>query len=308
MNTKVTVIGGAGFIGSHLVEALYELGYNIVVIDNLTTGSRLNLSKVGSRIDFRQIDIAEGPDRLAKVIEGSSHVFHLAAMTSVEESFSNPTAYNIVNVVGTANVLEACKLAGVSRLIFSSTSAVYGNTDEFPTGESVKPDPISIYALTKMIGESYCKYYSEVHAIHTTCLRYFNVYGDRTNPNGSYKSVLPIFIEQTLNGQPLTYTNDGGQARDFIHVSDVVSANIAAMSQLRFHDVINIGSGETVSINQIMDSLGGRREYIGGRLEPRISLASIEKAKRVLNWEPKVKVLDWLIDQIESRKQSDRQS
>lgn len=308
MNNKVTVIGGAGFIGSHLVEALLGLGHSVTVIDNLSTGSRLNLKNLGLSIDFRQLDIAEGPTRLASVIKGSSHVFHLAALTSVQESLEDPTPYNIVNVVGTANVLEACRLAKVDRLIFSSTSAVYGNTDQFPTSESVKTDPISVYALTKAIGENYCKYYSEVHGIHTTCLRYFNVYGDRTNPNSSYRSVLPIFIEQTLAGEPLTYTNDGGQSRDFIHVSDVVSANIAAMDQRKYYDVINIGSGKTISINQIMQELGGRRKNIGARLEPRMSLAEISKAEKVLNWKPRVDVLAWIKDQIASRKQTVHQS
>lgn len=306
MNNKVTVIGGAGFIGSHLVEELLKLGFKVTVIDDLSTGSRLNLK--GLALDFRKLDITEGPDRIAKIIQGSSHVFHLAALTSVQESLDSPTPYYRVNVLGTANVLEACRLAGVDRLIFSSTSAVYGNTDKFPTSESEKPEPISVYALTKMFGENLCKYSSEVHGIHTTCLRYFNVYGNRTNPNSSYRSVLPIFIEQTLASKPLTYTNDGGQSRDFIHVSDVVAANIASMDQRKYHDVINIGSGETVSIIQIMEALGGTREYVGARLEPRISLASIRKADKVLDWKPKVSVLDWLRDQIASQTQTDRRS
>lgn len=304
MNNKVTVIGGAGFIGSHLVESLIGLGFKVTVIDDLSTGSRKNLR--GLPVDLRVIDIVEGSARIAELIKGSSHVFHLAARTSVQESLEDPTPYHLVNYLGTANVLEACRLSGVDRLIFSSTSAIYGNTDVFPTKESVQPDPISVYALSKLSGEKLCKYYSDVYGIHTTCLRYFNVYGNRTNPNSSYKSVLPIFIEQTLSGKPLTYTNDGGQSRDFIHVSDVVSANLAVMDQRKYHDVFNIGSGESVSVLEIMEALGGSRQNIGARLEPRMSQASINKARKVLEWEPRVRVIDWLTDQIVLRKQIDR--
>lgn len=297
MNTKVTVIGGAGFIGSHLVEELVALGFEVTVIDNLSTGNIFNLDQV--KVKVVNLDILDGPHNLVKHIAGSAYVFHLAALTSVQESIENPYFYTQVNVVGTANVLEACKTARVEKLIFSSTSAVYGNTTTFPTSEKVKPDPLSAYALTKLVGEQYCKYYSEITpTLSTVCLRYFNVYGDRTNPKSSYRSVLPIFIEQAKAGKPLTYTNDGGQSRDFIHVSDVVRANIAAMKIRSHHEVLNIGSGETLSINQIMDSIGGHRQYIGGRLEPRISHADTTRAQSLLSWAPRVNLLNWIKDQI----------
>lgn len=297
MNTKVTVIGGAGFIGSHLVEALFAKGFEVTVIDNFSTGSLHNLSRVP--VNIVDLDIVDGHYELVKHIAGSSCVFHLAALTSVQESLETPYPYTQVNVIGTANVLEACKIARVERLVFSSTSAVYGNTAVFPTSEKVKPDPLSTYALTKLVGEQYCQYYSEiVPTLSTVCLRYFNVYGDRTNPKSSYKSVLPVFIEQAKSNRPLTFTNDGGQSRDFVHVSDVVQANIAAMSINTHHSVINIGSGETITVNRIMQEIGGPRQYIGSRLEPRISLADTTKAEAVLKWSPKVKVLDWIKDQI----------
>lgn len=297
MNTKVTVIGGAGFIGSHLVEELVSLGFEVTVIDNFSTGNVFNLEKV--KVKIVSLDILDGPHSLVKHLAGSSWVFHLAALTSVQESIENPYFYTQVNVVGTANVLEACKTARVEKLIFSSTSAVYGNTTVFPTSEKVKPDPLSTYALTKLVGEQYCKYYSEVTpTLSTVCLRYFNVYGDRTNPKSSYRSVLPIFIDQAKAGKPLTYTNDGGQARDFIHVSDVVKANIAAMNIRSHHEVLNIGSGEMISINQIMDHIGGTRQYIGGRLEPRISHADTTRAQSILSWAPRVNLLNWIKDQI----------
>ena len=301
MNTKVTVIGGAGFIGSHLVEELVALGFEVTVIDNFSTGSIRNLDKV--KVKIVNLDILDGPHCLVKHIAGSSHVFHLAALTSVQESIESPYFYNQVNVVGTANVLEACKTARVEKLIFSSTSAVYGNTEIFPTSEKHRPDPLSAYALTKLVGEQYCKYYSDIApTLSTICLRYFNVYGDRTNPKSSYKSVLPVFIEQAKSNRPLTYTNDGGQSRDFVHVSDVVHANIAAMNLKAHHEVINIGTGETITVNQIMKEIGGPRQYIGGRLEPRISLADITKAEAILKWSPKVKVLDWINNLVKTQK------
>lgn len=297
MNTKVTVIGGAGFIGSHLVSALSSKGFEVTVLDNFSTGTLSNIGKYPVKII--DLDILEGPKAIAKHLAGSSCVFHLAALTSVQESLDDPIKYTNVNVLGTANVLEACKLAKVPKLVFSSTSAVYGNTSVFPTSELIKPDPISTYALTKLVGENYCKYYSEISELSVTCLRYFNVYGSRTNPKSSYRSVIPIFIEQAKAGKPLTYTNDGLQSRDFIHVSDVVKANLAAAERRPKYEVFNIGSGESISIRQIMDHIGGKTQYVGGRLEPRISLADITKATDLMKWSPSVKVLDWIKGQIE---------
>ena len=295
MNPKVTVIGGAGFIGSHLVELLLAEGYKVTVIDNLSSGKKSNLKNL--KIDLRVYDITDDPQRIASMIKGSECVFHLAALTSVQGSLERPADYNLVNVIGTANILEACRLADVKRFVFSSTSAVYGNTETFPTKETVVPEPMSTYALTKLIGEQYCKMYSEIHGIHTTCLRYFNVYGNRTNPNSSYRSVIPIFLENSKAGKPLTFTNDGGQSRDFIHVSDVVKANLAAMGQKRYHDIINIGSGKSITVNQLMDVIGGERKSIGSRLEPRMSLANIARAEAALGWKPSVDLLDWIKDQ-----------
>jgi UDP-glucose 4-epimerase len=295
MNRKVTVIGGAGFIGSHLVKSLVEQGFQVTVIDNLSTGKKSNIKNLS--VDLRVYDITGDPKKIATIIKGSECVFHLAALTSVQESLESPTLYNLVNVIGTANVLEACRIAGVNELVFSSTSAVYGNTELFPTNESIPLDPISAYALTKQIGESYCRLYSSIYGIKTTCLRYFNVYGNNTNPNSSYKSVIPIFLEKSKAGDPLPITNDGEQRRDFIHVSDVVKANIASMNSSKYHRVINIGSGENISVNQIAEMVGGKTVNVGFRLEPKISLADATAAKVYLDWEPSVKLEDWIKDQ-----------
>lgn len=305
MNRKVTVIGGAGFIGSHLVKALVEQGFRVTVIDNLSSGKKSNIKNLA--VDLRVYDITGDPKKIATIIKGSECVFHLAALTSVQESLESPTLYNLINVLGTSNVLEACRIAGVNELVFSSTSAVYGNTAIFPTNESVPLDPISTYALTKQIGENYCKLYSSIYRIKTTCLRYFNVYGENSNPESSYRSVIPIFLEKAKAGEPLPITNDGEQRRDFIHVSDVVRANIAALHSPaynalangsdKYHRIINIGSGENISVNQIANVIGGKAVNVGFRLEPKISLADVNAANVYLDWEPSVKLEDWLKDQ-----------
>ena len=296
MLRKVTVIGGAGFIGSHLVELLIETGFFPVVIDNFSTGKRSNLPPSG--VDIRDYDITEDPKRLAGIIKGSECVFHLAALTSVQESLDHPDRYTNVNVVGTANVLEACKIAGVKKLVFSSTSAIYGNTATFPTAETQQPDPISAYALSKLVGETYAKYYAETTDVTVICLRYFNVFGERTNPKSSYRSVIPIFLEQFKNEKPLTITNDGLQQRDFIYVKDVALANLKAMNHTRRFSIINIGSGKTWSVNQIADMISKRRENIGFRLEPKISLADVTKAQSILGWTAATDLEAWIKDQI----------
>jgi UDP-glucose 4-epimerase len=296
MLRKVTVIGGAGFIGSHLVELLIEKDFFPIIIDNFSTGKRSNLPSTG--IDIREYDITEDPQRIAETIKGSECVFHLAALTSVQESLDHPDRYTKVNVVGTANVLEACRIAGVKKLVFSSTSAVYGNTATFPTAETQPPNPISAYALSKLVGETYAKYYSETIGIAITCLRYFNVFGERTNPKSSYRSVIPIFLEQFKNEKPLTITNDGLQQRDFIYVKDVAQANLAAMSHSKRFDIINIGSGKTWSVNQIADMISNSRQNIGYRLEPKISLADVSQAKSVLDWTATSDLEAWIKGQI----------
>lgn len=296
MLRKVTVIGGAGFIGSHLVELLIETGFFPVVIDNFSTGKRSNLPPSG--VDIRDYDITEDPKRLAGIIKGSECVFHLAALTSVQESLDHPDRYTNVNVVGTANVLEACKIAGVKKLVFSSTSAIYGNTATFPTAETQQPDPISAYALSKLVGETYAKYYAETTDVTVICLRYFNVFGERTNPKSSYRSVIPIFLEQFKNEKPLTITNDGLQQRDFIYVKDVALANLKAMNHTRRFSIINIGSGKTWSVNQIADMISKRRENIGFRLEPKISVADVTKAQSILGWTAATDLEAWIKDQI----------
>jgi UDP-glucose 4-epimerase len=296
MLRKVTVIGGAGFIGSHLVELLIENGFSPIVIDNFSTGKLSNLPQSG--VDIKDYDITEDPQRIAEMIKGSECVFHLAALTSVQESLDHPDRYTKVNVVGTANVLEACRIAGVKKLVFSSTSAVYGNTATFPTAETQSPDPISAYALSKLVGETYAKYYSETTGVTVTCLRYFNVFGERTNPKSSYRSVIPIFLEQFRNEKPLTITNDGLQQRDFIYVKDVARANLATMNHNRRFDIINIGSGKTWSVNQIADMISNRRENIGFRLEPKISLADVSQANAVLGWTATTDLEAWIKGQI----------
>ena len=292
MTQKVTVTGGAGFIGSHLVDLLLQEGYAVTVIDDLSSGKSKNLPK--DKVDLRVYDIADDPKKIATIIKGSECVFHLAALTSVQGSLEDPKPYNQVNITGTVNMLEACRIAEVKKFVFSSSSSVYGNTLITPTSEQVEPDPISPYALSKQIGEQYCKLYSHNYGIVTTCLRYFNVFGERTNPKSSYRSVIPIFLENSKLGKKLPIVNDGNQTRDFIHVKDVARANFLAMSSKFLHSVINIGSGKSLSVNQIASMLGGETESIGFRLEPKASLANIDRADSILSWKPEVDFETWI--------------
>ena len=293
---KAVVTGGAGFIGSHVVDELLSKNYEVLVLDNMSTGNLDNISS--DKVEVYRADVTGSPQSIAALIKGAECVFHLAAKTSVQESLDEPTPYFLTNSIGTANVLEACRLAEVKKFIYSSTSAVYGNTDQFPTSEETRLAPISPYALSKLMGEQHCQFYSEVYGVSTLCLRYFNVYGTRMNQKSSYRSVIPIFIDQFSKGEPLTITNDGAQARDFVHVEDVARANVAAMRLTGSGQPINIGTGVAISVNSIARMIGGKTQNIGFRLEPKISLASIDRAKRFLDWEPHFDAETWIRGQI----------
>lgn len=293
---KAVVTGGAGFIGSHVVDELLSKNYEVLVLDNMSTGNLDNISS--DKVEVYRADVTGSPQSIAALIKGAECVFHLAAKTSVQESLDEPTPYFLTNSIGTANMLEACRLAEVKKFIYSSTSAVYGNTDQFPTSEETQLAPISPYALSKLMGEQHCQFYSEVYGVSTLCLRYFNVYGSRMNQKSSYRSVIPIFIDQFSKGEPLTITNDGAQARDFVHVEDVARANVAAMRLTGSGQPINIGTGVAISVNSIARMIGGKTQNIGFRLEPKISLASIDRAKRFLDWEPHFDAETWIRGQI----------
>ena len=226
-------------------------------------------------------------------------LFHLAAKTTVQESINKPKYYNNVNVKGTLNILELAKNLNVKRVVFSSSSSVYGNA-KTPTSENHPLNPLSPYALNKLIGEQYCKLYSEIYNIDTVCLRYFNVYGDRMNNEG-YKLVFPLFKEQILNNKPLTINNDGEQRRDFVHVDDIIRANIlVAKHGSNFKgDIYNIGNGKNYSINEIANMFGGKKQYGNKVIEPYETLAETSKIDLDLNFQPKKDLKQWISTYIE---------
>ncbi len=294
---KAIVTGGAGFIGSHLVDKLIEQGVEVTILDNLSTGKKQNINPKAEFIDCDIFKDTYGD--LIFLLNGADTVFHLAAKTTVQESIEKPSLYNNINVVGTLNLLEAAAAMKVKRFIFSSSSSVYGNA-KVPTSEDHSLNPISPYALNKLIGEQYCKLYSEIYNIDTVCLRYFNVYGDRMNNEG-YKLVFPIFKEQILNNKPLTINNDGKQRRDFIHVDDVVRANIlVAKHKNNFNgDIYNVGNGKSYSINEVADMFGGKKQYGNKVIEPFETLAETAKIDLDLNFQTKKELKTWISTYIE---------
>jgi UDP-glucose 4-epimerase len=283
---KIIVTGGAGFIGSHIVDALVGEGYEVHIVDNMSAGREENINP---KAIFHNVDIQDG-EKLVEIFKGAQYVFHEAAMPRVQYSIENPIETNDVNVNGLLNVLEACRSNKIKRLIFASSSAIYGEPDVLPTREDMPINPMSPYAAHKYIGEVYLKLYAKIYGLETVCLRYFNVYGLRMNPDGAYPLVIGYFMKLVSQGKPLSITGDGTQTRDFVNVKDVASANLLAMKsdKVGSGEVINIGGGERFSINHIAELIGGKIEYIAPRIEPHDTESDITKAKELLNWKPSI--------------------
>ncbi|MEK7500509.1 MAG: NAD-dependent epimerase/dehydratase family protein [Patescibacteria group bacterium] len=286
-STKVIVTGGAGFIGSHLTDALIKAGYSVHVIDNLVAGKKENINPraVFYKADIRQLK------KIKPVFDGASYVFHLAALPRVQPSIKNPKTTHDINVTGTLNVLIAARDVGVKRVIYAASSSAYGNQKKFPLKESFPADPISPYGLQKYMGELQCRLFSQLYKLETVSLRYFNVYGPRFNADGAYSLVVGRFLKQRQAGQALTIVPDGNQSRDFTHVYDVVRANLLAMKskKIGWGGVINIGGGNDQSVNKVATLIGGPAVFVEPRLEPRRTLADISLAKELLGWEPRIK-------------------
>jgi UDP-glucose 4-epimerase len=275
-NKKYIVTGGAGFIGSHLTDSLVKEGHEVIIIDNMSTGLASNLNPKAS---FEKIDIRD-KTALEKIFlkERPDGVFHLAAVVSVQFSLEHPEETFEVNVTGTKNVGEAARKVG-ARMIFSSSSAIYGEPkNQEPIVESAPLDPKSPYGEHKKTGEAW----SDVS------LRYFNVYGERQRGDSPYAGVIARFLILKKEHKPLTIFGDGSQTRDFVHVSDVVVANLKAMQSTLTKEAINIGSGKAISIKEIADMFGGPIDYMPPRIEPKHSLADISKTKKLLKWSPSV--------------------
>lgn len=285
-NKKVVVTGGAGFIGSNLVDALVEKDFDVHIIDNLSAGKKENINEKATLhiVDIRNLN------EISLIIKDAKYVFHLAALPRVQYSIEYPIETNDVNVNGTLNVLIASQKAGVKRVIYSASSSAYGDQKEMPLREDMIASPKSPYGLQKYIGELYCKVWSTVHNLETVSLRYFNVYGKRQNPDGAYALVIGKFLKQKVEGKPMTICGDGENTRDFTNVKDVVHANIlAAQSGNVGHgEVMNIGAGNNHSINNVAKLIGGKVKYVEARLEPKDTLADSSLAKKLIGWEPTI--------------------
>jgi len=306
-NTLVTVTGGAGFIGGHLIDALLQLGARITVIDDLSNSTP---TQIAAQIESHpeQLRFIQGsildPVALATAVEGAKFVFHLAALGSVPKSVDDPARTWVVNATGTMRVLNAAHKAGAGRLIYSASSSAYGDNPALPKLESMAPEPESPYAAAKLAGESLCRSWSTCYGLDTACLRYFNIFGPRQAADSSYAAVVPAFLDRYLNNQAPTIFGDGGQTRDFTHVSNAIYANLLAAtndSPLK-GDVFNIGAGIQTSINQLSDAF---KDLLNIKtLEPthqpertgevRHSVADISKATKLLAYQPVTTLNDGL--------------
>jgi UDP-glucose 4-epimerase len=292
MNTLVT--GGAGFIGSHLVDLLLKQGHKVKVIDNLSNGNLNNIEQCRDNPDFEfhHLDIADF-DAVKDIFEGIDWVFHLAALADIVPSIEKPFDYHNSNVNGTISALEASKAAGVKRFIYAASSSCYGIPDSFPTPESADIRPQYPYALTKNIAEQYVMHWAQVYKLPSVSLRMFNIYGPRSRTSGTYGAVFGVFLAQKLAGKPFTIVGDGTQTRDFTYVGDTVRAYAMAAESDLCGEIMNIGSGNTYSVNRLCELLGGEITYIPKRPgEPDCTFADTSKITRLLGWKPEVSFED----------------
>ena len=287
---KSLVTGGAGFIGSHLVDALFGLGDEVIVLDNLSTGRLDNLAHLLDNISFINCDLSSRTEWSAE-FENVDRVFHLAALADIVPSIKNPGEYYRSNVDGTFNVLEASRRADIDKFVYVASSSSYGIPRIYPTPEDATIDPQYPYALTKYMGEELVLFWSQLYNLSTISLRLFNVYGPRSRTSGSYGAVFGVFLAQKLAGRPYTVVGDGQQTRDFTFVSDIVAALIAASTSEKSGRAYNVGSGRTVSINHIVNLLGGDKEYIPKRPgEPDCTFADISRITQEIGWKPQVSI------------------
>jgi len=307
MSTRYLVTGGAGFIGSHLVRRLVTEGAAVRVVDNLSTGQLDRLKDLQESVEFIEGDLAD--DRVSdEVVGGVECVFHQAAVPSVQRSVDDPIATNRANVTATLNLLESCRRAGVRRFIYAASSSAYGDTEVLPKTEAMSPNPLSPYALQKVVGERYCKLYFDLYHLETVSLRYFNVFGPSQDPYSEYSAVIPKFISALSAKQSITVYGDGEQSRDFTYVDNVVDANLLAS---KVDDapgkVFNIGCGKRISLNNLIQLikrvLGVESTVIYAEAKSgdvRHSLADIALARRILGYNPKIMVEEGLRSTVEA--------
>ena len=298
MKTKSLVTGGAGFIGSNLVDKLLTMGHEVIVIDNQFSEAHdefyWNFHGKNYRMDIRDYSLTR------KLYDGVDYVFHLAAEARIQPAIENPIEAVSINSIGTCTVLQCAREAGVKRVMYSSTSSGYG-MNEPPNVETQPDDCLNPYSVSKVNGEKLCRMYTSLYGLETVCFRYFNVYGNRQPLKGQYAPVIGIFLRQLAAGQPLTIVGDGEQRRDFTHVDDVVNANIkAALANIDdkcFGQVYNVGTGLNHSINEIAAMISDNKINISARPgEAKISLANNTKLRETFDWEPTVKLENWIKD------------
>lgn len=286
-NTKAIVTGGAGFIGSHIVDALIERGYDTHVVDNYAGGKHED--RFNNKAVYHENDV-RATETLTKIFEGADVVFHTAALPRVQFSIEHPVETTDVNVTGTCSVFTAAVDAKVRRVVYSASGSAYGTQDTMPLSENMLANPVNPYGLQKYVGELFAKVWSDTYSIETVSLRYFNVYGPRLDPTGPYALAVGAFLLARKEGRPLTIFGDGTITRDYTHVRDIVRANILAVESKNVGrgEVINIGAGRNVTIQSLAEMVGGEIVYGAPRIEAHDSRADNRKAKELLDWEPTI--------------------
>jgi UDP-glucose 4-epimerase len=301
MPSTYLVTGGAGFIGSHIVETLVKKGESVKVLDNFATGKRENIAPFQADIELVEGDL-RNPDDVRKAVEGVQFVLHQGALPSVPKSVEDPVGSNESNITGTLNVLIASRDAGVKRVVYAASSSAYGDSPTLPKEETMKPAPLSPYAIQKYVGELYCSNFYDLYGLETVSLRYFNVFGPRQDPTSQYAAVIPKFITALAEGKPPTIYGDGEQSRDFTYVENVVQANLlAAQAEGAAGEMMNFACGERYTLNEILRHL---QAMMKTDIEPvyrdprpgdvKHSLADIKKSQKLLGYTPHVSLEEGL--------------
>ena len=287
---RALVTGGCGFIGSHLVEKLIKLNYEVIIIDNLSTGRLENINNFKNKCKLYKVDITN-IKQIDKHFKNVDVVFHCAALADIVPSIQNPENYYNSNVTGSLNVISCCIKHKVKKIIYTASSSCYGISKKIPTKEKEKINPEYPYALTKYLGEQIILHWSKVYKIKSISLRLFNVYGPRSRTSGTYGAMFGIFLAQKIFSRPFTVVGNGEQKRDFTYISDIVEVLIKASKSNLTQEIFNIGSGRSVSVNYIVKLLSGKKIRIPKRPgEPEITFADISKVKKKLKWKPKIKI------------------
>jgi UDP-glucose 4-epimerase len=290
MKKKIIVTGGAGFIGCNLVEKLVEKKYNVVVLDNLSTGRLENLSHIIKKIKFINCDISK-EGNWVKNLKNAKYVFHLAALADIVPSIENPDEYYQSNVNGTYIIAKYSHKYKIKKLIYSASSSCYGVPKKYPTIENTELSPEYPYALTKLMGEQILMHWNKVYKLNVVSLRLFNVYGLKSRTSGTYGAMFGVFLAQKISLKPFTVVGDGNQTRDFTYVTDVVNAMIKASRSKTKNKIYNVGSGKTISVNKIVELLGGKKIHIPKRPgEPDCTFADINKIKKDIKWKPEISI------------------